>query len=803
MRARHIYMLTGQIQGVGFRPFIYREAASCRLTGFVSNTSYGVRIEVQGREEDLLLFSRFSEHLPPLARISSLKRHTAPCIEGENSFRIEESSRGQSRRVLVSPDVAPCPQCLEDMANPENRRFGYAFTNCTGCGPRYTITRSIPYDRPATSMACFPLCAMCAEEYHNPLNRRFHAQPNACPHCGPVLWLEGENLPLPPLPAAPALEAMYNTRKKLYGIKEPVIMGNAAILALLHEIKKGRIAAIRGLGGFHLVCDACNTASVKELRRRKQRPHKALAVMVANVEQASHLAIIEEGAKKLLLSPARPIVICPRKKEGGLPDILAPDGADIGLMLPSTPLHYLLFHPEWAGGSKKNAPAALVMTSGNPHGAPICLSNREAKKRLSQIADLFLFHDRDILIRVDDSVIFPAAKNDAGVLQPELMVRRARGFVPTPLNLPPRPLRKAEDCVFAAGAELKHTFCLTRAEEAFVSQHIGDVRLAEHLSFFKETLSHLTHLLGAEPNIVVRDMHPDFLSSRLADDIAQKHGIRELSLQHHAAHVCAVMAEHGITKPVLGLALDGTGLGSDGTIWGGELLLVQPKSWQRLGRFSPFLLPGGEAAIQSPWRVAEALWREADLPNTPRPWLKNAPERARIAPMLREMMAQGIHCPQTSSCGRLFDAMAALCGLCFDISYEGQGAVRLENAQDMAEQGAYFLPIEEKHGLLEANVASLFQEAVRDAHNPKKLSKRFHNGLILGLARWARLAADKSGITYVALCGGVFNNRTLLACLPKELKRLGLTPLVPRLFPAGDGAVSLGQAMWGDWFLGE
>ncbi|WP_273523666.1 carbamoyltransferase HypF [Mailhella massiliensis] len=813
MRTRHIYILTGQVQGVGFRPFIYREAARLRLTGFVGNTPEGVRIEVQGEENALLLFSRFSEHLPPLARIASLTRRDAPLLEGEDSFRIEESSAGKHRghSVLVSPDVAPCSDCLDDMADPENRRFGYAFTNCTNCGPRYTITRSIPYDRPVTSMACFPMCGPCAEEYHNPADRRFHAQPDACPDCGPVLWLEDgryENELNAPLPQteSPALAAVYEKRRKLYGLADGVIMGKAAIPALLAELGKGRIAAVRGLGGFHLVCDAHNESAVAELRRRKARPHKALAVMAADVESASRFAHIGRGARDLLLSPARPIVICPRKRAGEgedvLPALLAPDSASIGIMLPSTPLHHLLFHPEWAGGNKEDALSALVMTSGNPHGAPICLGNREAKKRLGDMADLFLFHDRDILVRVDDSVVFPGEEKEHAPCAPELMVRRARGFVPTPLSLPPRPAREAGDCVFAAGAELKHTFCLTRGAEAFVSQHIGDVSRAEHLAFFEETLRHLTGLLEVEPGLVVRDLHPDFLSSRLADDVAQRHGLRELFLQHHVAHVCAVMAEHGLTGPVLGLALDGSGLGDDDTVWGGELLLVRPGAWQRLGRFSPFLLPGGEAAIRSPWRTAEALWRAADLPDRPRPWLEGSPERARLAPMVREMMTQGINCPKTSSCGRLFDAVAALCGLCFDITYEGQAAVRLEEAQDASEQGAYDLPLIERDGLLEADVAALFRHAANDCRHPGRAARRFHDGLVRGLARWARLAADGCGISTVALCGGVFNNRTLLACLPEEMRRLGLTPLVPRRFPAGDGAVSLGQALWGDWFLG-
>ena len=822
MTARHIYTVTGQVQGVGFRPFIYREASRLGLTGSVGNTPEGVRIEVQGEEEVLALFASFPERVPPLARIASLERTDAATLADEHEFRILMSLDGDHRghRVLVSPDMAPCDACLADMADPGNRRFGYAFTNCTNCGPRYTITRTIPYDRPVTSMACFPLCTPCAEEYHNPADRRFHAQPNACPDCGPVLWLRGDEPYLRTLYAAVCAtdenlpeeqkkhRALHAERKKRYGLPDYALMGNASVPVLLAALRQGNIAAVRSLGGFHLVCDAKNVEAVAELRRRKARPHKALAVMVPDVETARRFAFIGKSAEQLLLSPRRPIVICPRKKASPagdvLPDILAPDTAGIGLMLPSTPLHHLLFHPEWAGGRREEALPALVMTSGNPHGAPICLGNREAGERLGAMADLFLFHDRDILVRVDDSVVFPAADACPGLPgagAPALAVRRARGFVPEPVRLPERPFSEPGDSVFAAGAELKHTFCLTRGEEAFVSQHLGDVSRPENLAFFEETLRHLLHLLEVEPRVVVRDLHPDYLSSRLADDFARERGLQELTLQHHAAHVCAVMAEHRLAAPVLGLAMDGSGLGDDGTVWGGELLFVRPGSWQRIGRFSPFALPGGESAIRSPWRVAQALWRATNQSGQA-PWLAGSTERTKLAPMVNEMLERGIRCPLTSSCGRLFDAVSALCGLCFDITYEGQAAIRLEEAQDMHESGAYALPVQERDGLLEADVLTLFAQAANDRSTPRLLSRRFHRGLVRGLARWARAAADLTGINEVVLCGGVFNNRTLLAELPAELRSLGLSPLLPRRMPSGDGSISLGQALWGDWFLG-
>ena len=820
MTARHIYIVTGQVQGVGFRPFIYREAAELGLTGFVGNTPEGVRIEVQGEETALELFAGFPGRVPPLARIVSLERHEAAPVDDENAFVIHASHAGahHGHSVLVSPDVAPCNDCLADMADPADRRFGYAFTNCTNCGPRYTITRSIPYDRPVTSMACFPMCPPCDREYHDPADRRFHAQPNACPDCGPLLWLEGRSAVLEKvLEEAPHLRALLSSRnrrsllheerRKRYGLPDDAVMGNAAVPVLLAALRRGFIAAVRGLGGFHLVCDAHNEDAVAELRRRKARPHKALAVMVAGMDEARRLAFIGKDAEEKLVSPRRPIVICPRRTERAgldtpLPAILAPDSASIGLMLPSTPLHHLLFHPEWAGGRREDALSALVMTSGNPHGAPLCLGNREALERLDGMADLFLLHDRDILVRVDDSVLFPAEDEASPApAAPALMVRRARGFVPEPVLLPKRPFLSPEDSVFAAGAELKHTFCLTRGAEAFLSQHEGDVSRPENLAFFEETLHHLLGLLEVEPSLVVRDLHPDYLSSRLADEFAGKHHIQEITLQHHVAHVCAVMAEKRVVSPVLGLALDGSGLGDDGTVWGGELLLVQPGGWQRTGRFSPFSLPGGEAAIRSPWRTAHALWRGTGLSGTP-PWLAGSPERTKLAPMVNEMLARDIRCVKTSSCGRLFDAVSALAGLCFDITYEGQAAIRLEEAQDRNESGTYTLPVREKDGLLEADVTELFAEAARDRAEPSRLARRFHRGLAEGLARWARMAADETGVADVVLCGGVFNSRTLLAELPGKLRRLGLNPLLPSRIPSGDGGISLGQALWGDWFLG-
>ncbi|MBQ3892592.1 MAG: carbamoyltransferase HypF [Mailhella sp.] len=794
---RVIYIIGGQVQGVGFRPFIFREAQCLGLTGSVQNTPEGVRIEVQGTPSALASFSTFSQRLPPLARISSVVQHDADVVTDEGEFKILLSSEGSHRghAVLVSPDVAPCAHCLADMSDPGNRRFGYAFTNCTDCGPRYTITTSIPYDRPVTSMACFPLCRRCSDEYHSPSDRRFHAQPNACPECGPMLWLERADPPGSDFTSAALAGGALPFRLIRYGVHGAETTGDEAVLLLLRELSKGRIAAVKGLGGFHLVCDARNTDAIQRLRERKHRPHKPLAVMAADIDAAAHLADIGpqgSDARILLGSPCRPIVICPHSS---LPRSLSPDTGDIGLMLPSTPLHHLLFHPELCGGDAGDSPDCLVMTSGNPPGTPLCIGNREARRMLDGIADLFLFHDRDIVVRADDSVVFPAWP-DKG-LPSSGIIRRARGYTPAPSLLPAHDNRKPDQSILGVGAELKSTFCLTRGKEAFVSQHIGDLATAECFGFYEKTFRHFLSLLEVTPQLIVRDLHPDYSSTLFAKQFSEQSHIPLIALQHHVAHICAVMAEHTIAHTVIGIALDGTGYGGDGTLWGGELLLVGPCRWQRIGRFSPILLPGGEAAIRSPWRIAEALCMQHGIIGHA-PWHDG---RERLRSALHEMIDHGMNCPETSSCGRLFDAVSALGGLCFDITYEGQAAIRLEQAQDANENGYYDLPIAEKNTLLEADVHVLFREAAGDRDRPGIMARRFHRGLAKGLAKWACKASETYQADDVILAGGVFNNRTLLAETMHELSNLGLNPVAPSAFPFGDGAISLGQAYWGDLML--
>ena len=835
---RHGYIIGGQVQGVGFRPFVYRAATRHGLTGHVGNTSDGVRVEVQGSDEALAAFAHALEHgLPPLARITSLRREELPLADGETAFAIAHSEGRHGHAVLVSPDVATCGNCLADMRDPANRRYRYPFTNCTDCGPRYTITRSIPYDRATTSMSCFPLCPDCAAEYNDPLDRRFHAQPNACPVCGPKVWLAAAPEGDPRIPGPELAE------------------GQHAIERTAAALRAGNIVAVKGLGGFHLVCDAASAEAVALLRERKRRPHKSLAIMVPDLETARRVAHVSDAEAAALTSSERPIVVLASR--GVLPPAIAPDVDSIGVMLPYTPLHHLLLE---AFAALSPLPA-LVMTSGNAGGEPISLGNREALARLRHIADLFLLHNRDILIRADDSVVrveslpetsfstgnnpqcYPQKNGIPSACSPSLpdgapaglpstsaenaegeagnfssgsllreapplhFFRRARGFVPRPLELP----RDAGRCVLATGAELKNTLCLTRGKDAFLSQHVGDLKNLETFAFFQDMAEHLGGLLEVKPEAVVCDLHPDYLSTSYALDS----GLPVLRLQHHFAHVYGVLAENGHDAPALGLALDGTGYGTDGTIWGGELLFVDPKAageeryGGRIGRLAPFPLPGGEAAIREPWRIAsgfmglpEAEGLRGRFAEDMHALLRADGKRA-IHDAILEMVRREAT-PMTSSCGRLFDAVSALLGLCPSVTYEGQAAIRLEAQQDLSVTTSAPFPIRERGGLLELDTAAFFLHLLelRRAGVPvPDLARRFHLGLTEGLAELALSGARRCGVRTVALSGGVFHNRTIALLLPEALARRGLVPLTHHALPPGDGGLSYGQAAWASHVL--
>ena len=821
LSVRRAFVASGQVQGVGFRPFVYRLAAEGGLSGTVGNTSEGVRMELQGADEEVQRFGRrLRAELPPLARLTGVVEHDLPTVEGETGFRIVASSGEAGHSVLVSPDMSVCADCLADMHDPANPRHNYAFTNCTNCGPRYTITRSIPYDRAVTSMSCFPLCPQCAAEYANPADRRFHAQPVACPACGPRLWFV--DAAARASHTAPTADTMHR-----------------ALERAVQTLTDGKILALKGLGGFQLACDARNAQSLQELRRRKTRPHKPLALMVGNLATARALCALAPEHEALLQSPEKPVVLCPRhlpeSAEGSpawLPPEVAPDTGKVGIMLPYTPLHAVLFDRL---AECSPLPPVLVMTSANAGGEPICLGNREALNRLEHLADAWLLHDRDILVRVDDTVVtlqprLPAARPAtadttasptpaaANLLSEPLFYRRARGYVPRPVFLP-QPEQDGP-CVMGTGAELKATICLTRGREAFVGQHIGDLENPATLAFYEEVAAHLEHLLEVRPQALVCDAHPDFLSTRYAEARARREGIPLWRLQHHAAHAAAVLAENSHYGPALALCLDGTGLGDDGTVWGGELLfmeLEQPR-WQRLGRLAPFALPGGDAATRQPWRIAQALHALCGQQGTAipplHPWL---PEHGQASAAVAEMLRRNINCPATSSCGRLFDAVAAQLGLCQSTSYEGQAAIRLEDAASRAAdsvrqalegqdhdrilaQLVWPVGIASRKGLLEMDSAGLFAHVVRaqaQGMDTNEVAARFHLSLARALAAMAGRAARKLGVSTVGLSGGVMQNATMARLLPLALAEQGLAALTHHELPPGDGGLSLGQAVWG------
>jgi hydrogenase maturation protein HypF len=751
------------VQGVGFRPFVYNLARGLGLTGWVENTGAGVELAVQGSAAAVEeFFDRLVSQAPPLAAIHAVERGEAALEPGECEFRIRASQPGR-RSTLISPDVAVCEACLAEMNDPTDRRHGYAFINCTHCGPRYTIIQDLPYDRPQTTMASFTLCPVCQTEYQDPGDRRFHAQPNACPVCGPRLWLAdaaGVDLDEP----------------------EPV---SAAVRALA----EGKVLAVKGLGGFHLAVDAKNPAAVERLRGRKHREEKPLAVMAPDLAAARGLAGLDEASARALASRERPIVLAPLRPDAGLAPGVAPGNRLLGLMLPYTPLHHLLLAEAARLGLE-----ALVMTSGNISDEPICLDNDEAVCRLGAqaprgaIADLLLLHDRDIHLRTDDSVVRVL---DGALRQ----VRRSRGFVPSPLIL--RPGLVPEGCppILAVGGHQKNTLCLLRGREAFLSQHVGDLDDLRTLEFFELTAEHLGRILEASPQVIACDLHPDYLSSQWA----ARQGLPLVRVQHHHAHAVAVMAEHGLEGQVLGLCLDGTGFGDDGTVWGGELLAAYLGGYRRLGRLRTFALPGGEAAVKEPWRMGLALLLEALGPE----------EAARLdIPLLLahgdklglvgRMVDRGINTPRASSLGRLFDGVAALCGLRWEVAYEGQAAVELEQAMEGPAEAGYPLALRERDGLLELDWGPLVEAIVSDVlagATPDRVSARFHAGLLAGLAAWAAAGASLAGLRRVCLGGGCFMNATLLGGLPPLLRSAGLEPYSAAQAPSNDGGLSLGQAV--------
>lgn len=768
----------GIVQGVGFRPFVYRLAIELGLSGWVRNDSEGVEIEAQGGEAALAALLRgLKSEAPDLARVDEVSRMPAEVLP-RHGFAILESRSGHALTGIV-PDAAICPACLAEIFDSADRRYRYPFTNCTHCGPRYTITRHLPYDRPSTSMAKFALCPACRGEYDNPLDRRFHAQPNACPACGPRLALiEGGG------------QAMA---------------ADDLIAATLERLHAGQILAIKGLGGFHLMCDARNGEAVARLRQRKQREEKPFAVMLAGIASVAQFAACSDAEGRLLEARERPIVLLQKRAEcdTALPGV-APGMGELGVLLPYAPLHYLLYH-EAAGRPGGTAwletpqELALVCTSANPGDEPLVTANDEALQRLCGIADVFLLHDRDILVRCDDSVMRVNQEWEMGNGQcgkpiasgPSLIthhpspsfIRRARGYTPRAIKL-----AKAGRPVLACGGWFKNTVCLTRGDEAFVSQHIGDLDNASTCRSLEETAQHLMNVLEIEPEIVAHDLHPDFFSSRFAADFARQRGIPVLAVQHHHAHVAAVMAEHGLAGPVLGLALDGVGLGSDGKAWGGELLRVDGAEFQRLGHLTELALPGGDRAAREPWRLAasalHALGRGDEIE-------LRFPHSAAAA--VRQMLERNFNSPSTSSCGRLFDAAAGLLGEREVAAFEGQAAMLLEGLAErhgpvVARDNGFRIEADGSLNLLPL-LAALSE--IRDAGQGAAL---FHATLAKALAAWVEDALETTGLNQVAFGGGCFLNRLLSADLVARLEALGAKVYQARQAPPNDGGLSLGQA---------
>lgn len=745
----------GVVQGVGFRPFVFRLAHDYNLCGLVRNTSENVEIEIEGNREDIESFLNDLEaKAPPMAHIEKVAYSFLPA-RGFDRFEILTSQSKAGKYQLVSPDIATCEDCKRELFSPDDRRYRYPFINCTNCGPRFTIIEDIPYDRAKTTMRRFKMCPSCQKEYDDPLDRRFHAQPNACARCGPHLEL---------------VNADGNPVASCDPIRKAVSI-----------IEEGKILAIRGLGGFQLACDATSGRAVDVLRERKRRPAKPFAVMVATLDEVARHCFLTQEEEKLLRSPQCPIVLLRWKQDSSnICTSVAPKLKYIGMMIPYTPVHHLLL---------RAANRPLVMTSGNLSEEPIAKDNDEALLRLKGIADYFLIHDRDIYSRYDDSVYF--------VDELPRPIRRARGYAPYPVFLPFK-----SKPVLACGAEEKNTFCLTKDEHAFLSQHIGDMENEETLEHFENTVQIYKELFRVEPEVIACDMHPEYLSTKYAHRISSRYGLRLLQVQHHHAHIASCLAENRFTGPVIGVSLDGTGYGSDGTIWGGEFLIADMASFRRAGHLQYVPLPGGAAAIKKPSRMALSYLYTLLDDDFPIEELPLVDLEANEIETVKKQLKQRINCPLTSSAGRLFDAVSALAGIRGKIDYEAQAAIELEMAApgdlDGSEIEPYPFKINEEQGVKVLGLADLVSAIVQDIKNGVAiplLSARFHVTAARIIARMCQSIANEVGTGKVALSGGVFQNRLLFGLATAELKKAGFEVLTHKLIPCNDGGVSLGQAV--------
>ncbi|MEN8141048.1 MAG: carbamoyltransferase HypF [Thermodesulfobacteriota bacterium] len=748
--------IEGTVQGVGFRPFVHGLAKKHGIVGSVANQGGQVRIIAGGREKSLARFiSALGHSPPPLARITCLSQTPFSGLLPEDFHIRPSTSEASGHSCQLPADMALCLKCLAEVNDPSHRRYNYPFNNCLNCGPRYTITEKLPYDRPRTALASFPLCPTCKVEFQDPLNRRFHAQAMACPQCGPRLcWRQGSRR----------------------------LTGEGCLTRAMSVINDNGIIALKGLGGYQLACDAHSQSAISHLRQAKNRPDKPLAVMAADLAAAKAYCQIGDLEASWLQGSQRPIMVLKQQRGHGLPPELNPGLKHLGLMLPTTALHHLLF-------AKKDCPDLLVMTSANGAGEPICLEEREVEKGMARVAAGFLHHDRPILCRVDDSLA--QAEEEEGKIR---VIRRARGLAPQGIklnwSLPP---------LLACGAEQKNTFTLAQGKMAWPSQHIGDLSSPQMLDFYKETIYHLQDILQVEPSLVVSDLHPDYLSSHFA----RKLGLEHKQVQHHHAHGVAVMAEHDLQDTALAIVLDGAGLGPDGTIWGGEIMRISVSSYQRVASLEPLPLPGGDRAARSPWRPAlAALFKAYGSPalqeaaNLAKPLATIAPKELQL---LSQMLEKKFNSPLTTSCGRLFDAVAALIGCRLEASFEGQAAMELEALAHEATAAPPCFPVQihNEENLYRLASSAMVREllaAQKKGLGPEPLALAFHEWLVAGLVK---LIASLSQGEAVVLAGGCLQNRILRQSLTAEIKKMGLAVYSGEQIPVNDGGISLGQAVIG------
>jgi hydrogenase maturation protein HypF len=761
MSAIRIFV-TGIVQGVGFRPFVYGLAVRHHLLGWVCNTSAGVDIVIQGEPAEVDSFvESLPAELPPLARIDSLKVQDEPAGDF-SGFEIRESESIAGAFQPISADTAICADCERELFDPHDRRYLYPFINCTNCGPRFTIIKDIPYDRPATTMAEFALCDACRAEYTNPLDRRFHAQPVACADCGPNIWL---------------------VRKDISGMD----INQGALLTARRLLREGQILAVKGLGGFHLACDAANPVAVDTLRRRKGRIGKPFALMAADMSFIEQLCQVGDAERTHLTGHEKPIVLLHRKTGNAMAESVAPGVDTLGMMLPYTPLHHLLLNQTDPKLAVEPVPPVLVMTSGNFSEEPIATDNQEALDRLSPLADAFLLHNRGIHIRCDDSVVRVDSQRSLTI-----HLRRSRGYSPYPVHLP-----FTTKPTLAVGGELKNTFCLTRDRYAFLSHHIGDMENAEIYQSFEQGVEHLSHLFRITPEIIAHDLHPNYFTTAYSH--RSKLGAQRVEVQHHHAHIAACMADNGLdNRRVIGLAFDGTGYGSDGTIWGGEVLLADYAGFERFAHLEYLPLPGGDTAIRKPWRIAAGYAFALGVKISDLPFLNNVDEQELV--IVRQQVEKNLYAPLTSSMGRLFDAVAALVGVRTEVTYEAQAAIELEtlSKKDLSAAEPYPFAMDETgSGMLIRlkDLLSAVVEEVRGGKSAGSIGARFHRTVTAIALQACQQASIQTGIKEVALSGGVWQNQLLLDLVREGLEKEEFTVYFHQQTPTNDGGLALGQAV--------